>query len=115
LKFADIKFQKATKEIKKSGRKPSKDRYLAKRVVYLPKEARYSYLLAQEESVNIGKLVDKALQEIEDKNKNLAGILPRNYQKINKSVIFDLLKSFNNIPLDTDEDMFGRIYEYFFR
>ena len=113
LKFADIKFQKATKEIKKSGRKPSKDRYLAKRVVYLPKEARYSYLLAQEESVNIGKLVDKALQEIEDKNKNLAGILPRNYQKINKSVIFDLLKSFNNIPLDTDEDMFGRIYEYF--
>jgi type I restriction enzyme M protein len=113
LKFADIRFTRATEEIKKEGRTPNKDRYHAKRVIYLPKDTNYEFLLHQSENANIGKLLNGAMDKVEENNEDLRGILPRDFQLVEKEVLFDLIRSFNNIPMETDEDMFGRIYEYF--
>jgi type I restriction enzyme M protein len=113
LKFADIRFARATEEIKKEGRTPNKDRYHAKRVIYLPKNAHYEFLLHQPEDANIGALLNEAMDDVEEENEDLRGILPRDFQRVEKNVLFDLLRSFNDIPMNTEEDMFGRIYEYF--
>ncbi len=113
LKFADIRFARATEEIKKDRRTPNKDRYHAKRVIYLPKNAHYEFLLHQPEGANIGALLNEAMDDVEENNEDLRGVLPRDFQKVEKEVLFDLLRSFNDIPTDTEEDMFGRIYEYF--
>lgn len=113
LKFADIRFTRATEEIEKEGRTPSKDRYHAKRVIYLTENAHYKFLLHQSESANIGALLNEAMDDVEENNEDLRGVLPRDFQRVEKEVLFDLLRSFNDIPMDTEEDMFGRIYEYF--
>jgi type I restriction enzyme M protein len=113
LKFADIRFERATDEIKKEGRTANKDRYHAKRVIYLPENARYDNLLHQSESVNIGAVLNEAMDKVEENNEDLRGVLPRDFQLVEKEVLFDLLRSFNDIPTNTEEDMFGRIYEYF--
>ena len=47
------------------------------------------------------------------RSKDLRGVLPRDFQKVGKESLFDLLRGFNDIPINTEEDMFGRIYEYF--
>jgi type I restriction enzyme M protein len=113
LKFADIRFERATEEIEKEGRTANKDRYHAKRIIYLPENARYDFLLHQKEGANIGALLNDAMDKVEDDNEDLRGVLPRDFQRVEKEVLFDLLRSFNDIPMDTEEDMFGRIYEYF--
>jgi type I restriction enzyme M protein len=113
LKFADIKFAQATERIEGEGRTPNKDRYHAKRIIYLSESARYDFLLNQSENINIGALINEAMDNIEEDNEDLRGVLPRDYQRVEKEVLFDLLRSFNSIPMDTDEDLFGRIYEYF--
>ncbi len=113
LKFADIRFARATEEIKKEGRTPNKDRYHAKRIIYLPENAHYEFLLHQPENSNIGTLLNEAMDKVEENNEDLRGVLPRDFQKIEREVLFNLLRSFNDIPTDTEEDLFGRIYEYF--
>ena len=73
LRYADHKFTEIEKEIKKhqstgSRRKIGKADYQAKGIMYLPEEARYSYLLNLPEGRNIGKAVNDAMNAIESEN-----------------------------------------------
>lgn len=116
LRYADVKFANAQKEIGASGsarRVPGKVDYAAKGVLYLPEAARFASLLNLPEGADIGKSVNEAMGLIEEENVELKGILPRGYQKVGNASLATLLKTFNSIPLDIEGDAFGKIYEYF--
>lgn len=118
LRYADHKFTEIEKELKKqqsssSRRKTGKADYQARGVMFLPDEARYSYLLNLPEGRNIGKAVNDAMKAIESENEELKGVLPQTYTRFENDVLVALLKCFSNIPMDIEGDVFGKIYEYF--
>jgi type I restriction enzyme M protein len=117
LKYADRRFTEAEKELKATstgGRRTiGKVDYQAKGVMYLPKKARYSYLIRLPEGSNIGKAINQAMDAIEAENEELRGVLPREYNRFDNTLLFELLKIFNGIPMDVEGDVFGKIYEYF--
>lgn len=127
LKFADVRFNRATAEIEaerkknKQGRQAplTPDHYKSKGVLYLPEIATYSYLMNLAESENIGKAINEAMKAIEAENSDLAGVLPQDYTSLSKKadensrILITLLKNFNQIPDDIEGDAFGEIYEYF--
>jgi len=120
LRFADAKFSKAEKELNitnvANGKKIKEltvDDYQARGVMYLPENARYSYLLGLPEEENIGRAINEAMKSVEEVNPDLKGILPKTYTKIADDILIGLLKNFSEIPMDVEGDMFGKIYEYF--
>ena len=121
LKFADVKFRSAQKEVEKElntstgGRKVpiTASHYQAKGVLYIPDEACFSSLISLPEGENMGKAVNDAMKLIEDQNAELKGVLPKSYQKLDNPTLISLLKIFNQIPDDIEGDAFGQIYEYF--
>src|SRR5439155_7635198 len=40
-------------------------------------------------------------------------VLPKTYNRLDKSLLVSLLKNFSSIPMDIEGDAFGKIYEYF--
>lgn len=117
LKYADYRFADAVNKLPpQSGRSAIslKDRVQELGVLFMPDEARYDYLLSRPESENIAKAVNDAMSLVEQQNKILEGVLPKNYQRLGNSLLRDLLKQFNSIQMDKIKgDAFGKIYEYF--
>lgn len=116
LRYADHKFQQAEKRIAASGsgrRKIGKADYQAQGVLYLPDEARFSKLMDLPEGADIGKAINDAMGSVEKENEDLAGVLPKTYNRFDKQLLVSLLKNFSAIPMDIEGDAFGKIYEYF--
>ncbi|HZX13462.1 MAG TPA: class I SAM-dependent DNA methyltransferase [Thermodesulfobacteriota bacterium] len=119
LRFADHKFTIAKNEIEKqhrdvgSRRGITKADYQARGVLYLPENARFSYLLNLPEGENIGKAINDAMRAIEAENEDLKDVLPKTYNRLENDVLVTLLKTFSSIPMDIEGDVFGKIYEYF--
>ncbi len=114
LKFADHKYSNVEAEISNSlPANIQKLEYQAKGVMYLPEESRYKYLINLPEGSDIGNKVNDAMRMIEQQNEDLKGILPKSYNKFESKMLFELLKTFNSIPMDVEGDVFGKIYEYF--
>ncbi len=128
LKFAGVKHSKTEKEVAEERKKKTKSYggasvsrerpvssvdYHARGVLFVPEKARFSYLIELPEGTDMGRAVNDAMKEIEAENKELAGILPKTFQKLDNRSIIALLKNFNQIPDDIEGDAFGRIYEYF--
>ena len=92
---------------------------MAKCGFYLPDHARYSYLLNLPEDHDIAKAIEKAMESIEEYKPELAGSLPKaGYHRLTrteqmKTLPFDLLRKFDDIPDDATGDVFGHIYEFF--
>lgn len=84
----------------------------------MPKEARWQTIAAAAHTPEIGTVIDTAMRAIEDDNKSLKGVLPKNYASpdLDKKVLGDVVDIFtNNIDMsDTraSEDLLGRTYEY---
>ena len=87
--------------------------YQAEGILYLSPQARFDHLLRLPEGSDVGKAVNEAMRDIEAKNPQLAGVLPKTYQIFESTLLKDLLKKVSEIPATTDGDTFGRIYEYF--
>lgn len=87
--------------------------YKAKSVLYVPQTARLSHLVDLPESNDIGKAVDEAIKAIETANPELKDILPRGYQKLERSTLIELLRLFAPLPTQLTGDAFGFIYEDF--
>ncbi len=102
--------------------------FRARSALYLPKEARYDYLLNLPENISaaglqnkegqrmtsLGEVVNHAMSLIEDQSEQLVGILPRSYKDFSDDILKELLRIFNNSALDqVGGDIIGRIYEYF--
>lgn len=118
LRYADQKFTHAQKELEGSGkaqgrRRVSKMDYQARGVLYLPEQARYSYLLKLPEGENVGRAVNEAMKLVEAENEELKGVLPKDYNRLENDALVALLKLFSSIPMDIEGDVFGKIYEYF--
>ena len=56
-----------------------RDEYLARNVLWVPREARWANLAAQARLPTIGQTVDDAMDAIEEENPALDGVLPKNY------------------------------------
>jgi type I restriction enzyme M protein len=116
LRYADHKFAQAEKELagKATGRRIiGKADYQARGVMFLPEEARFKRLLQLPEGENIGKAINEAMKAIETENEELSGVLPKTYNRLENSILIELLKLMSSIPMDIEGDVFGKIYEYF--
>jgi len=116
LRYADHKFAQAEKELagKATGRRTvGKADYQARGVMFLPQEARFSSLLKLPEEENIGKAINDAMKAIEAENEELRDVLPKTYNRLENSILIELLKLMASIPMDIEGDVFGKIYEYF--
>ena len=117
LKFANEKFDLIDEQIKSDKTldprvQISENDYKKRGVLYIPENSRYSYLLDLPEGEDIGKKVNRAMREIEEKNPELVGILPKNYTILDNDILSSLLKTFS-IPFPLEGDAFGKVYEYF--
>jgi type I restriction enzyme M protein len=116
LRHAEYRFAQAEREIAKetsSRRTPGKTDYQARGVMYLPPQARFSYLLNLPEEADVGKAINEAMKAIEAENPDLKDALPKTYGRIDKPTLVTLLKNFSPDSMFIEGDAFGKIYEYF--
>ncbi|MBU3179138.1 type I restriction-modification system subunit M [Clostridium estertheticum] len=123
LKFAGDKFEKRRIEIKEQhGDIPAfLDKvsfYNAVNVFYVNETARWSYIVKNASANDIVVIVDKAMADIEENNISLKGALPQNLFATlgaSKESIKSLIDEINKIDEQRfhDEDLIGRVYEYF--
>lgn len=116
LRYADHKFQAAAKELEGQGggrRKIGPSDYQARGVLYLPEASRFSALIQLPEGANIGAAINDAMRAIEAENPDLKDVLPKTYNRFENTLLKELLKTMNSVPMDIEGDAFGKIYEYF--
>lgn len=116
LAYAENRFEAVRGEVeaKASVRNPATVAdYKAKSVLYVPEESRLSSLVALPEGDDVGKATDEAIKAIEAANPELKDILPRGYQKLERSTLIELLRLFAPLPTQLAGDAFGFIYEDF--
>lgn len=93
--------------------------YSSNYVFFVPKEARWSYLVGRAKLPSIGEDIDSAMDLIEKDNTKLRGVLPKQFAspKLDKMVLGELVDLINNINLGSQaarmKDMLGVVYEYF--
>ncbi len=106
-----------------------KDEYKRENVFYLPEEARWQYFVDNATDPQIGKKIDDAMRAIEEENPRLKGILPKGYSRSSLSsnssdALEGLIDLFADIDMEEvdgngdkkqDQDIFGRVYEYFIK
>lgn len=116
LAYAENRFEAVRGEVeaKASARNPATIAdYKAKSVLYVTDKARLSSLVDLPEGDDIGKATDEAIKAIEKDNPELKDILPRGYQKLERSTLIELLRLFAPLPTQLEGDAFGFIYEDF--
>lgn len=125
LKFAGDKFEKRRAELlEQYGDIPvfleKASFYNAVNVFYLKETVRWSYIVKNASANDIAVIIGQAMADIDDSNPPLKGTLPLNlFASLNadKSKIKDLIDNVNLIDEKRfqDEDLIGRVYEYFLR
>lgn len=110
----EMQYQKAVAE---NYNPEDRDYYLADNVFWVPKEARWEYLVANAKQPTIGVLVDDAMDAVERDNPSLKGVLPKNYAReaLDKRRLGELIDLFTNTMFTSDnaKDLLGQVYEYF--
>lgn len=97
----------------------SRDEYVAERVFWVPKEARWAFIQANARQPTIGQLIDSAMDAIERDNPSLKGVLTKNYGRpqLDKHRLGELVDLISTIGFGGEEarskDVLGRVYEYF--
>ncbi|CAN5846901.1 class I SAM-dependent DNA methyltransferase [soil metagenome] len=81
--------------------------------MFVPDVARLSYLVQLPEGQDLGAAVDAAMKAIETSNPELNEVLPKGYQRLEKSILVELLRLFAPLPRKLSGDAFGLIYEDF--
>lgn len=116
LAYAEHRFEEVRPELeaKATARRPvTADDYRARSVLFVPADARLSHLVDLPEGENLGKAIDAAMKLIEGSNPELRDVLPRGYQRLEKSTLSELLRLFAPLPRQLSGDAFGLIYEDF--
>jgi len=96
-----------------------RDEYKAENVFFVPREARWSYLVSRAKEPEIGKIVDKAMDLIEKENPSLKGVLPKVYARgnLDPTSLGGLIDLIGNIALgeaiERSADILGHVFEYF--
>lgn len=121
LKYVSDSFTEKYNELLAEGYGDEEDRdeYLADNIFWIPKEARWSEIQNYANSVDIGKVIDDAMESIERENSSLKGVLTKNYARpeLDKTRLGELVTLFTNIEVGSsaaqERDVLGRVYEYF--
>lgn len=121
LKYISDAFEELYKKLSatKGADPEDPDEYRAENIFYVPKKARWGFLLKSAKQPVIGKLIDDAMDEIEKDNQTLRGVLPKNYARpaLDKQRLGELIDLIGTIGLGDAEnrskDILGRVYEYF--
>ncbi|MDR2796842.1 MAG: type I restriction-modification system subunit M, partial [Treponema sp.] len=125
LKYLSDKFEERYKTLKDEGEgfEEDRDAYTEKQVFWVPQAARWEQVAVKAHSPEIGKTIDEAMIAIEKENKELKGVLPKNFARpeLDKRRLGDVVDIFTNISMhkhgDSGEqgasiDILGRVYEY---
>lgn len=91
--------------------KPSPADYQAKGAIFLPDEARFSYLLGLPETSNLAEALNAAMKGLTEHNPDLAGVMPQGYGSLPNGVLRELLRLL--APLKVSGDAYGLIFEFF--
>src|SRR5215204_5335750 len=78
LAYAEQRYEevRAQLEVKATARRPvTADDYRARSVLYVPEQARLSFLVALPEGQNLGKAIDDAMKAVEAANPELRDVL----------------------------------------
>lgn len=123
LKFASDKFEKRREAIiAEYGDIPAfvekTSFYMADNVYYLDEKCRWNYIKSHASDNDIAVQIDAAMKQIEEKNPALLGALPQGaYVGLGapKEKIKSLIDEINKIDEKRfhEEDLIGRVYEYF--
>ncbi|MFE9693684.1 N-6 DNA methylase [Micromonospora sp. NPDC005806] len=116
LAYAEHRFEAVRPELeaKATLRRPvTPDDYRAKSVLFVSEEARLSFLVRLPEDEDLGEALDTAMRQMEAHNPELNGVLPRGYQRLQKSTLTEMLRLFAPLPRTLSGDAFGLIYEDF--
>lgn len=119
LKYISDSFEEKYQELvaEGDGFEEDRDEYLAENIFFVPKEARWSYVVQQAMTPEIGQVIDQAMVAIEEENDRLKGVLPKNYARpeLDKRRLGEVVDLFNNLKLKEHgdaKDILGRTYEY---
>lgn len=126
LRYADILYKQHKSEIKrryneiKGGRIEKTIEDISKEVCgfYLPENAYFDFINNAPDDSNKATLVKEAMQSIEDHNKEMTGVLPKEvYGQLvpeeEPDLLSKIIRVFKDIPENISIDLFGEIYEYF--
>ena len=120
LRYISCAFDKKYQELvaEGDGFEDDKDAYTMDNIFFVPEKARWNKIAESAHLPEIGTVIDDAMRAIEEENKSLKDVLPKNYASpdLDKRVLGDVVDIFtNNIDMSKtgqDEDLFGRTYEY---
>ena len=123
INFASVKFERRRQEIiEQYGNVPvfleKVSFYNAENVYYLDEHCRWSYIVKNAGADDIAVILDTAMADIEAKNPPLKGALPQQLfvsLSADKSALKSLIDEVNKITEERfkEEDLIGRVYEYF--
>lgn len=114
LRQMEAKFDLADAELSKTftGRlRPTPPDYHALGAVFLPDNARFSFLLGLPETENVAEALNAAMKGITDHNPDLVGVMPQGYGSLPNGVLRELMRLL--APLKIDGDAYGMIFEFF--
>ncbi len=122
LKYISDSFEEKYQELVDEGEgfEEDRDEYDAENIFFVPAGARWKDIAEAAHKPEIGTVIDKAMTEIENENKKLKGILPKNFARpeLDKRRLGEVVDLFTNVQMTegTDEkDLLGRTYEYCLR
>ena len=120
LRYISSAFERKYQELVEEGDgfENDRDEYMSENIFFVPEEARWNTIASAAHTPEIGTVIDNAMRAIENENKALKNVLPKNYANpdLDKRVLGDVVDLFtNNINMDDTEeskDLLGRTYEY---
>ncbi|MBP3272472.1 MAG: SAM-dependent DNA methyltransferase [Ruminococcus sp.] len=120
LRYISSAFEKRYNELvaEGDGFEDEPDAYLMENIFFVPEKARWSVVSAAAHTPEIGSVIDDAMRAIEDENKTLKNVLPKNYASpdLDKRVLGDVVDLFTNMDMtqttDKHKDLLGTTYQY---
>lgn len=114
----DVRYQELLEE--GDGFEEDRDEYTYDNIFFVPEGARWSDIKAKAHDPEIGVTIDKAMIAIEEENKKLKGILPKNFARpeLDKRRLGEVVDLFTNVKMNdgaSEKDLLGRTYEYCLR
>lgn len=119
LKYISDKFETRYSILLKEGGgfEEDRDEYEAENIFWVPKEARWQFIMDNAKDPKIGQYIDDAMILIEKENVSLKGVLDKRYARpeIDKRRLGELIDLISTIKLhqNGEKDLLGRVYEYF--
>ncbi|MGO2118502.1 MAG: type I restriction-modification system subunit M [Fusobacterium sp.] len=128
LKYISDKFEAKNKQLikeeseggyEKGEISEDRDEYIAENIFWVPATARWSEIVKQAKTPEIGKIIDDAMFEIEKENETLKNVLYKVFSNPNldKGRLGELIDIIGTINLGTKDDekgdILGQVYEFF--